>query len=76
MVMPNKVVKPIDSLVGISGFIKKILYIDGQVDINSLYKKLNGKYPTQVTVEKYILSLDFLFALGVIDLKDEVIIKR
>jgi hypothetical protein len=76
MVMPNKVVKPIDSLVAVGGFIKKILHSENPINVNSLFYKLNNRYPVNVTIEKYILTLDFLFAIGVISFEDEVIVLR
>ena len=76
MVMPNKVVKPIDSLIAIGGFIREMLHKEPPIDINNLYWNLNKRYPVNVTIEKYILTLDFLFTLGLIDLEGEVIVGR
>ncbi len=76
MVMPNKVVKPIDSLIAIGGFIREILHKKKPIDINSLYRNLNDRYRVNVSIEKYILTLDFLFTLGLIDLEGEVIVGR
>ena len=76
MVMPNKVVKPIDSLVAVGGFIKEILHNENPIDVNSLFYKLNNQYPVNITVEKYILTLDFLFVIGIIFFEDEVIVLR
>jgi hypothetical protein len=73
MVMPNKVVKPIDSLISIGGHIREMLHKGPPTDINNLYLNLNKRYPVKVTLEKFILALDFLFSLGLIDLQGEFI---
>ncbi len=70
MIMPNKVVKPIDSLLSIGGFILNILK-NKDISLDELTKLLNDIYPKKVSIEKVILSLDFLYSMGKIELINE-----
>ena len=69
MILPNKVIKPIDSLFSIGAFILNILK-DNEHTIDDLVHNLNNSYPKKLTIEKVLLSLDFLYATGKIQLNN------
>jgi len=69
MILPNKVIKPIDSLFSIGAYILNILK-DNEHTIDDLVHNLNSSYPKKLTIEKVLLSLDFLYATGKIQLNN------
>ena len=73
MLMPTKIVKPVDSLFSISAYIIKIISEIKVMDIDSLYKELNKSYYKEVSFEQFLLSLDFLFIINKLELRNETI---
>lgn len=73
MLMPTKIVKPVDSLFSISVYIIKIVSEIKVIDIDSLYKELNKSYYKKVSFEQFLLSLNFLFIINKVELRDETI---
>jgi len=71
--MPTKIVKPVDSLFSISVYIIKIVSEIKVIDIDSLYKELNKSYYKKVSFEQFLLSLNFLFIINKVELRDETI---
>lgn len=69
MILPNKVIKPIDSLFSIGAYILNILK-ENEHTIDDLVHNLNNSYPKKLTIEKVLLSLDFLYATGKIQLNN------
>ena len=63
MIMPTKIVKPADSIISISAYILKILK-NGSINTDDLIKKLNEIYYKEISIEKMLLCLDFLFMIG------------
>lgn len=61
--MPTKIVKPVDSIISISAYILKILK-NGSINTDDLIKKLNEIYYKEISIEKMLLCLDFLFMIG------------
>lgn len=58
--MPTKIIQPIDSLFSISAHVLKVLY--GQnLNIDKLHDEVNKVYYKKVSLEKIILSLNFLY---------------
>lgn len=68
-VLPNKIIKPIDSILCIGSKILSILIISNKLNIDQLYKEL----PSEISFEKYLLCLDFLFIIGTIEARNEII---
>ncbi|KUJ62034.1 hypothetical protein AR687_10810 [Flavobacteriaceae bacterium CRH] len=60
MILPTKTIEPVDSLISISAFIIEILRTES-MDIDSLLKIFNEKYYKEITIEKMLLAIDFLF---------------
>ena len=71
--MPTKIVKPVDSIFSISAYVIKILQESTSVDIDSLHEKINSTYYKKITFEQLLLSLNFLFIINKVDLKNETI---
>ncbi|WP_366939710.1 ABC-three component system middle component 6 [Campylobacter concisus] len=70
--MPTKIVKPADSVISISAYILKILK-NGSINTDDLIKKLNEIYYKEISIEKMLLCLDFLFIIGKIRSDDDFI---
>ena len=70
--MPTKIVKPVDSIISISAYILKILK-NGSINTDDLIKKLNEIYCKEITIEKMLLCIDFLFIIGKIRSDNDII---
>ena len=68
MIMPTKVIKPVDSLISLSSTIIEILN-EKSMNLDDLLSEFNARYYKKVSIEKLILCLDFLFMIDKI--KDE-----
>jgi len=73
MLMPTKIVKPVDSLFSISAYIIKIVSEIKVMDIDNLYKELNKSYYKEISFEQFLLSLNFLFIIDRVELRNETI---
>ena len=73
MLMPTKIVKPVDSLFSISAYIVNILQELQSISIDELYEEVNKKYYKKITFEQLLLSLNFLFIVNKVELKNETI---
>ena len=73
MLMPTKIVKPVDSIFTISAYLLKVLQELASIDIDSLYEKVNQEYYKKITFEQFLLSLNFLFMTNKVELKNETI---
>ena len=72
MIMPTKIIKPADSIISISAYILKILR-NGSINTGSLLRELNTVYFKEITIEKMLLCLDFLFIIGKIRSDNDII---
>ncbi|WP_103558426.1 ABC-three component system middle component 6 [Campylobacter concisus] len=72
MLMPTKIVKPADSIISISAYMLKILK-NGSINTDDLFEELNSVYFKKITIEKMLLSLDFLFIIGRIRNEGDII---
>lgn len=72
MILPNRTVKPVDSLLSVGAVIIELL-IEGENNVDDLYKKHLVKYEKKIDIEKFILALNFLFVIGKIEYRDEII---
>jgi len=73
MLMPTKIVKPVDSIFTISAYLIKVLQELTSIDIDSLYEKVNKEYYKKITFEQFLLSLNFLFIIKKVELKNETL---
>lgn len=72
MIMPSKVVKPVDSLVSIGSSVLKIIAKES-MSLDELHEKLNEEYYKNISIEKLILSLNFLFVINKVEKDNETI---
>ena len=60
MILPTKTIQPVDSLLSISSLIIEILK-EKEMTLDDLFDEFNKKYYKKITIEKLILSIDFLY---------------
>ena len=72
MIMPTKIIKPVDSLISLSSTIIEILK-ENSMNIDDLLLEFNARYYKKITIEKLILCLDFLFIIDKIKDENETI---
>lgn len=72
MIMPTKIIKPADSIISISAYILKILK-NGSINTDDLLRELNMVYFKEITIEKMLLCIDFLFIIGKIRSDNDII---
>lgn len=72
MIMPSKVIKPVDSLISIGS---EIIQIIGKqsMSLDDLHEKINQTYYKRISIEKLILSLDFLFLINKLERENATI---
>lgn len=72
MILPSKIVKPVDSLVSIGSSVLKIIAKES-MSLDELHEKLNEEYYKNISIEKLILCLDFLFVINKVERDNETI---
>ncbi len=72
MILPTKTIKPIDSLFCISSYIIEEA-LDHSSTFDEIYEKIKKSYPKEISIETMLLCLDYLFIVGKLEIKDEVI---
>ena len=60
MILPTKTIQPVDSLLSISAFIIEILK-EKEMTLDDLFDEFNKRYYKKITIEKLILTIDFLY---------------
>ncbi len=73
MLMPNKIVKPVDSLFSIAAYILKVLNDKKDLNVDNLHQELNLIYYKEISIEKLLLSLNFLFIIDKVESVNETI---
>lgn len=72
MLMPTKIIKPVDSIFSISAYVIKALERN-DMNIDELFQKVNKTYYKEISLDRLILSLNFLYIINKIELKNEII---
>lgn len=72
MLMPTKIIQPVDSLFSISAYILKVLK-NSPMNTDELLENLNKIYLKNISLEQLILSLNFLYVVDKIGLNNEII---
>lgn len=72
MLMPTKIIKPVDSIFSISAFVLKALE-SNDMRIDELIEEVNKTYYKEISFDKLVLSLNFLYLINKIELKNEII---
>lgn len=72
MIMPSKIIQPVDSLISIAAYVIDILQ-KSPMCIDDLLLEVNKCYYKNISIEKLILCLDFLFIINKIKDDNEII---
>ena len=72
MLMPTKIIKPVDSIFSISAFVLKALE-SNDMRIDELIEEVNNTYYKKISLDKLVLSLNFLYLINKVELKNEII---
>ena len=72
MLMPTKIIKPVDSIFSISAFVIKALEIN-DMSMDELIEEVNNTYYKKISLDKLVLSLNFLYLINKVELKNEII---
>ena len=72
MLMPTKIIKPVDSIFSISAFVLKALE-SNDMRIDELIEEVNKTYYKKISLDKLVLSLNFLYLINKVELKNEII---
>lgn len=72
MIMPTKIIQPVDSLISISSFVLDILKKESMF-LDDLLDRLNEQYYKKISIEKLILCIDFLYIINKIESENETI---
>ena len=70
--MPTKIIKPVDSLFSISAYVLKGLN-GKKLTIDELHDEINKVYYKKISLEKIILSLNFLYITNKVRIENETI---
>jgi len=72
MIMPTKIIQPVDSLISISAIVIEILKVNS-MNVDDLLEEINRRYYKKISIEKLILSVDFLYIINKIKDENEII---
>ena len=72
MLMPTKIIKPVDSIFSISAFVLKALEVN-DMSMDELIEEVNNTYYKKISLDKLVLSLNFLYLINKVELKNEII---
>lgn len=72
MLMPTKIIKPVDSIFSISAFVIKALE-SNDMSMDELIEEVNKTYYKEISLDKLVLSLNFLYLINKVELKNEII---
>lgn len=70
--MPTKIIQPVDSLFSISAFVLKIV-THNKLNIDEIHSEVNKKYYKEVSLEKIMLSVNFLYIIDKVRIDNETI---
>lgn len=70
MIMPTKYLKEDSALIGVGGILLR--HIDNKKNLSSLWDEVKT-VPSVATFERFVLALDFLYLLGLIDIENNEI---
>ncbi len=72
MIMPTKIVKPVDCLLSISSAVLKIIQ-NQYISVDDLLEEVNKLYYKKITIDKLLLCLNFLYLIDKIEEDNETI---
>ncbi|BCG63637.1 MAG: hypothetical protein methR_P1365 [Methyloprofundus sp.] len=72
MIMPTKIIKPVDCLFSISSAVLKIIK-NKKLSVDDLLEEVNLHYYKKITIDKLLLCLNFLYLIDKIEEDNEII---
>ena len=72
MILPNRSIKPIDSLFCIASYVIDIAK-GNELTLDEIYKQLLKSYPKSISIENVILCINYLYIIGKLETKNEII---
>lgn len=72
MIMPTKIIKPVDCLFSISSVALKIIQKQN-ISPDDLLEEINKVYYKEITIDKLLLCLNFLYLIDKIEEDNETI---
>ena len=73
MIMPTKIIQPVDSLIAISSAVLKIIYINNNLSVDELFDEVNKFYYKKISIDKLLLCLNFLYLIDKVENDNEII---
>ena len=70
--MPTKIIQPVDSIVSIAATVLQILH-QRSYTVDDLWEEVNKEYYKQISIDKLLLSIDFLFIINKVRSDNEII---
>ncbi|ASF47951.1 hypothetical protein CEK71_18805 [Methylovulum psychrotolerans] len=67
MIMPTKIIQPVDSLIVIGSCVLKLLAEHGQLSVDDLLDKVNKTYHKPISIDKLLLCLNFLYLINKVE---------
>lgn len=74
MILPDKSITLSNSLIGIGSLV--LIELTVPHTVSSLWEKVRKKYLEVKTFERFVLTLDLLYSLGLIELEDGIIKRK
>lgn len=72
MILPTKHISQNEALIGVGATL--LAHLDGPVTVSGLWERLRDE-PNVGTFERFVLASNLLFLVGVIDIKDGMIVR-
>lgn len=73
MILPSKNIKPVDSIICTGAYVMDIIISAGRLTFDELLSRLNNSYPKKLNSEHLALTINFLYVLGRVDIKNDEI---
>ena len=74
MILPSKNIKPVDSIFCIGAYVMDIIINAGRLSFDELLSKLDDVYPKKLNSEHLAITVNFLYMLGRVDIKNDEIV--
>jgi hypothetical protein len=72
MILPNKTIRPVDSLLYISSYVIKVLE-NKELAVDEVYEKVKILYPKKISIETLLLCLNYLYVIGKLEHQNETV---
>lgn len=73
MIMPTKIIQPVDSLLAISSSVLKIIHLNNNLSFDELSDEVNKSYYKKISIDKLLLCLNFLYLIDKVENDNEII---